>query len=102
MTIATHLVVIGGLAIALAWKLYQLTRAPDDRALRAVVGTLAAVTASKVVGIAPVAGRLDALVAAGTATLGENILVALALFCSSSCFSTAAVPRALLRTWRCW
>ena len=63
------------LVIALGWKLYQLSKAPDEVPLRAVVLCLASAAVAYPFGLSAVAAAVDDLVGAGTAKLVQNVFL---------------------------
>lgn len=88
-----HVPVLTGLTVALAWKLYQLSRAPDDRALRAAVTALVCAIASNTSGVDPVRAWIDAVLATGTAKVAESVLLAATLLALKRVFQYRAGAR---------
>lgn len=68
------------LVLALAWKIYQLSRAPEDSALRAVVLCLAAATVAYPFGHPAGVRLVDGIVGAGTAKLVQNIFLLVTVY----------------------
>lgn len=63
------------LPCATAWKLYQLTKAPHDRPLRAVTWCLGSAAIAYPFGVADIAGPVDAVIGTGVSKLVQNALL---------------------------
>ncbi|HEV3361917.1 MAG TPA: MAB_1171c family putative transporter [Pseudonocardiaceae bacterium] len=66
------------LPCATIWKLYQLTKAPHDKPLRAVTACLASAAIAYPFGVADIAAPVDAVIGTGVSKLVQNAL----LFCA--------------------
>lgn len=66
------------LPCATVWKLYQLTKAPHDRPLRAVTACLASAAIAYPFGVADVATPVDAVIGTGVSKLVQNALLFIA------------------------
>ena len=66
------------LPCATIWKLYQLTKAPQDKPLRAVTACLASAAVAYPFGVADIAAPVDAVIGTGVSKLVQNAL----LFCA--------------------
>ena len=63
------------LPCAVAWKLYQLSKAPHDKPLRAVTWCLASAAIAYPFGIQDVATPVDAVIGTGLSKLIQNALL---------------------------
>jgi hypothetical protein len=63
------------LPCAVAWKLYQLSKAPHDKSLRAVTWCLASAAVAYPFGIQDVATPVDAMIGTGLSKLIQNALL---------------------------
>jgi hypothetical protein len=63
------------LPCATVWKLYQLTKAPHDRPLRAVTACLASAAIAYPFGVSDVATPVDAVIGTGVSKLIQNALL---------------------------
>lgn len=73
-------VILLGLAVAVAWKLYQWSRAPHDKPLRSVTLCLLSAALSYPLAMPGGASGVDTVAGHGTAKLIQNILLLLTVY----------------------
>ncbi|MFF4406174.1 MAB_1171c family putative transporter [Streptomyces sp. NPDC001262] len=79
--------------LAVLWKVYQLTQAPYDRALRAVTACLVCTAGSFSTGFPPEKRALDAALGTGAASLLSNVLLLAAVYSLLTFFLHSAADR---------
>lgn len=88
------------LGLALLWKLYQLSRAPRDLPLRAVVGCLTCMTFGHHLGVPAAVAWLNAELFPGAGKLVQNLFVLGSAYALMCFFLLSAAERGLTRVRR--